>query len=187
LFIDYKAAYDSIRRDKLFSAMEEFEILNKLINLTRVTLKRVRCRVKIQKDLSDLFITERGLRQGDILACLLFNIALDKVIRNSGKEMRGTTYHKPVQVLAYSDDLDIIGRSERAVREAFTKLDKEAQLMGLKTNENKTKYMEITTNPTRTEFSAVGKYKFEKVTEFKYLGTLITSNNNIEFRNPPQT
>jgi hypothetical protein len=80
--------------------------------------------------------------------------------------------------LAYADDLDIIGRSERTVREAFTKLDKEAQLMGLKINETKTKYMEITTNPTRTEFFAVGNYKFEKVTEFKYLGTLITSNNN---------
>jgi hypothetical protein len=131
LFIDYKAAYDSIRRDKLLSAMEEFEIPNKLINLTRATLKRVRCRVKIQKDLSDPFITERGLRQGDTLACLLFNIALEKVVRDSGIERRGTIYHKSVQVLAYADDLDIIGRSERAVREAFTKSDKEAQLMGL--------------------------------------------------------
>jgi hypothetical protein len=38
--------------------------------------------------------------------------------------------------------------------------------MGLKINETKTKYMEISTNPTRIEFLAVGKYKFEKVTEF---------------------
>jgi hypothetical protein len=142
------------------------------------TLKRVRCRVKIQKDLSDPFITERGLRQGDTLACLLFNIALEKVIRDSGIERRGAIYHISVQVLAYADDLDIIGRSERAVREAFTKFDKEALLMGLKINETKTKYMEITTNPTRTEFLAAGNYKFEKVTEFKYLGTLITSNSN---------
>jgi sorting nexin-29 len=50
LFIDYKAAYDRIRRDKLLSAMEEFEIPNKPINLIRATLKRVRYRVKIQKD-----------------------------------------------------------------------------------------------------------------------------------------
>jgi hypothetical protein len=51
--------------------------------------------------------------------------------------------------------------------------------MGLKINETKTKYMEITTKPTRLEFLAVGNYKFEKVTELKYLGTLITSNNNM--------
>jgi hypothetical protein len=33
--------------------------------------------------------------------------------------------------LAYADGLDTTGRSEIAVREAFIKLDKEAQLMGL--------------------------------------------------------
>jgi hypothetical protein len=49
--------------------------------------------------------------------------------------------------------------------------------MGLKINETKTKYMEISTNPTRIELLATGNYKFVKVTEFKYLGTLITSNN----------
>jgi hypothetical protein len=49
LFIDFKAAYDSIRRDKLLMAMEEFEIPRKLINLTKITLMKVRCRVKIQK------------------------------------------------------------------------------------------------------------------------------------------
>jgi hypothetical protein len=119
LFIDYKAVCDSIRRDKLFSAMEEFEIPDKLINLT-ATLKRVRCRVKIQKELSAPFITERRLRQGDTLACLLLNTEFEKVIRDSGIERRGTIYHKSVQVLAYADDLDIIGRSERDVRVAFT-------------------------------------------------------------------
>jgi hypothetical protein len=31
-----------------------------------------------------------------------------------------------VQVLAYADDLDIIGRSERDVKEAFIKLDNAA-------------------------------------------------------------
>jgi hypothetical protein len=67
--------------------MEEFEIPNKLINLTRANLKRVRYIVKIQKDVSDPFITERRrLRQGDTLACPLFNTALEKVIRDSGIE-----------------------------------------------------------------------------------------------------
>jgi hypothetical protein len=36
-----------------------------------------------------------------------------------------------VQVLAYADDLDITGRSERDVKEAFIKLNNEAQKIGL--------------------------------------------------------
>ncbi|PSN36944.1 hypothetical protein C0J52_20054, partial [Blattella germanica] len=83
LFIDFKAAYDSIDRQELFKVMEEFEIPKKLINLTKATLKNVKCRVKIQNQPSDEFMTHKGLRQGDALSCLLFNIALEKVIRES--------------------------------------------------------------------------------------------------------
>jgi hypothetical protein len=46
--------------------------------------------VKIQNSLSEPFTTERGLRQGDALARMLFNIVLDKAIRDSGIEIRGT-------------------------------------------------------------------------------------------------
>jgi hypothetical protein len=38
LIVDFKGAYDSIYRDKLFKAMEEFAIPTKLISLTKITL-----------------------------------------------------------------------------------------------------------------------------------------------------
>ena len=113
------------------------------------------------------------------LACLLFNLALEKVIRDSGIERRGTIFHKSIQILGYADDLDIVGRSERSIRDAFTSLDTEAQQMGLKINESKTKYMEVTRKPSKIEFFEIAGYKFKKVTEFKYLGSLITSDNNM--------
>jgi sorting nexin-29 len=144
--------------------MQEFEIPVKLINLKRATLKRV----KLQGHLSDPFLTQRGLRQGDAQACLLFNIALEKVIRDLGIERRGIIYYKSVQVLAYANDLDISGSSERDVKEAFIKLNNEAQEMGLNINEEKTKYKETTAEPTKNKYLHVGNYIFEKVTEFKY-------------------
>jgi hypothetical protein len=103
--------------------------------------KRMKCRIKLQGHLSEPFLR---LRQGDALACLLFNIALEKVIRDSGIEKRGIIYYKSVYVVAYADGLDVIGRSEKDVKEAFIKLNNEAQKMGLNINEEKTKYMEIT-------------------------------------------
>jgi sorting nexin-29 len=65
LFVDFKAAYDSIYRDKLFKAMEVFAIPTKLISLTKITLSRVKCKVKIQNNQSAPFVTENGLKQGD--------------------------------------------------------------------------------------------------------------------------
>jgi hypothetical protein len=85
-----------------------------------------------------------------------------------------------VQVLAYAEDLDIIGRSERDVKEAFIKLNNEAQKMGLNINEEKNKYMEITAKPTKNKYLNVGNYRFEKVIEFNYLGTMISYDNNLD-------
>jgi sorting nexin-29 len=179
LFIDFEAAYDSIEREQLFKAMEEFEIPRKMIGLTKAILKNVKCRVKIQNQLSGTFATQKGLRQGDALSCLLFNIALEKVIRESGIDTRGTVFHKSTQLLAYADDVDIIGRTERAVSEAFIKLEEAAKRMGLIINQDKTKYLAAVNTTSRRDFIIINSYKFECVTGFKYLGTIITNDNNI--------
>ena len=39
LFIDFKSAYDTVRREQLYNAMSEFNIPNKLIRLTRMTME----------------------------------------------------------------------------------------------------------------------------------------------------
>lgn len=50
--------------------------------------------------------------------------------------------------------------------------------MDLKINEGKTKFMKVTVNPTNTECFKAGNHTFGKVSEFKYLGTSITSNDS---------
>jgi hypothetical protein len=65
------------------------------------------------------------------------------------------------------------------VKEAFLNLEKAAKEIGLTINEDKTKFMEITEHPTNLCFLEVDGYKFEKVTQFKYLGTSITYDNDI--------
>jgi sorting nexin-29 len=92
LFIDFKSAYDSIHREKLLCAMMEFGIPLKLIRLVKTTMTNVQCSVQIQSHLSEPICTTRGVRQGDVLACLLFNIALEKVTRDSGIQTRGTIF-----------------------------------------------------------------------------------------------
>ena len=116
LFIDFKPAYDTTKRDQLYNAMSEFNIPNKLIRLTRMTMENTKSQVKIQSDLSDSITTKKGLRQGDSLACLLFNLALEKFVRNAGGQTSGTIFYKSVQLLAYADDIDIIARSRTALK-----------------------------------------------------------------------
>jgi hypothetical protein len=69
-------------------------------------------------------------------------------------------------VLTYADDIDIRGRTTRAVKETFLKPEKAAQEIGLTVNENKTKYMEITCKQNNMQYLIVKNYKFEKVNEY---------------------
>jgi len=113
----------TIKRDQLHNAMSEFNIPNKLVSFTPMTMKNTKSQVRIQSDLSDSIITKKGLRQGDSLVYLLFNLALEKAVRNAGMQASRTIFYKSVQLLTYADDTDIIARSRATLKEAFLSLE----------------------------------------------------------------
>ena len=55
LFVDFKQAYDSLDRGKIYKIMREFGIPSKLIRLTEMTLKGTVCKVRVEQDLSESF------------------------------------------------------------------------------------------------------------------------------------
>lgn len=63
--------------------MIEFGISRHLVKLTELTMSKVECKIRMEINLLHSFNTNGGLRQGDALSCVLFNIALEKVIHNS--------------------------------------------------------------------------------------------------------
>jgi hypothetical protein len=141
LFIDFKAAYDIIIRNEVYVGMSELNFPTKLIRLTKATLTTVTCCVKIQNDCSESFETRKGLRHGEALSTLLFNVVLEVIVRRVNLQTTGTIYNKETQLLAYADDIDIVGRSQSAVWDAYLAFKIEAAKVGLKINEQKTKYM----------------------------------------------
>ena len=55
----------------------------------------------------------------------------------------------PLMPLAYADDVDIIGRSQREVGVTFCNFAEEARSIGLAVNESKTKLLLSTAKDTR--------------------------------------
>jgi hypothetical protein len=115
-------------------------------------MENTKSQVRIQSDLSDPITAKKGLRQGDSLACLLFNLALEKVVRDTGIQINGTIFYKSAQLLAYANDIDIIARSPTALKKAFLSLKRAAGVMGLKINEKRAKYMTSRTNTNQSSF-----------------------------------
>ena len=93
LFNDFKVAYDTIDRKELRSIMQRYHFPGKLIRLLEATMNGMQCKVRVSNLSSESFESHRGLRQGNGLSCLLFNIALQGVIRGArldkGSWLRG--------------------------------------------------------------------------------------------------
>jgi Reverse transcriptase (RNA-dependent DNA polymerase) len=133
--------------------------------------------VKIQNDCSEYFETRQGL------STLIFNVVLESIVQRAKLQTNGTIFNKQTQILGYADVIDIIGRSQAAVRETFLALEREANKVGLKISESKTKYM-IAAGSERTirnvgQSVAFGDKTFEVVKELVYLGSLVTPNNDV--------
>jgi len=65
LFIDFKKAYDSVRREVLCNILIESGIPMKLVRIIKMCLNETYCRVQAGKCLSDMVPIKNGLKQGD--------------------------------------------------------------------------------------------------------------------------
>jgi hypothetical protein len=97
--------------------MKEFGVPDKLVSLVKMTLESTNNKVKVQGKMSPSFQIAAGLRQGDPLSTLLFNLSMEKVIRNVKTNPGGSIFNRTRQRLAHADDVVILGRAMRHVTE----------------------------------------------------------------------
>jgi len=81
LFIDFKKAYNSVRKEVLYKILIEFGIPRKLVRLIKMSLTETCSRVWVGKNVSDRFSIRNGLKQVDAVSPMLFNFALEHAIR----------------------------------------------------------------------------------------------------------
>jgi len=66
-FIDFRKAYDSVRKEVLYKILIEFAFPRKLVRLIKMGLTETYSRVRVGKNVSDRFPIRNGLTQGATL------------------------------------------------------------------------------------------------------------------------
>jgi len=67
LFIDFKKAYYSVRREVMYYILTEFSIPMNLVRLIKLYLNKIYSRVRVGKRLSDMFSINNDLKEGGAL------------------------------------------------------------------------------------------------------------------------
>jgi hypothetical protein len=83
--------------------------------------------VKIENITSKPFLISSDVHQGDPLSATIWNLILDSVIKKF--TLRRDVSLKLTQIVAYADDVALLARSLRVLKEIFHKLQNEATLV----------------------------------------------------------
>ena len=154
-----------------------------MLNLViKMFLTETYSRVRVGKNLYEMFPIRNGLKQGDAPSPLLFNFALEYAIKRVQVNRDGLKLNGTHQLLAYADDLNILGGSAHTVKENAEALLVATKEIGLEVNTGKTKYMVMSwdRNAGRGHSVKIDNSSIERVEEFKYLGTTLTDENSIQ-------
>ncbi|EIE88132.1 hypothetical protein RO3G_12843 [Rhizopus delemar RA 99-880] len=122
LLLDQEKAYDRVHPEYLRQVMLQFGFPPSLVSTICKLFFETHIHLNINGFITTPFTQERGLRQGDPLSPLLFNIAFDPFLRSivNDTAIKGLQYRSsptpsglnlvpppPVKILAYADDIAV--------------------------------------------------------------------------------
>ena len=93
------------------------------------------------------------MKQGEALSPLLFNFSLEYAIRRVQVNQDGLKLNGTHQLLAYADDVNILGGGIHTVKENAEALVAATKEIGLEVNADKTKYISCFEIRTQDEFT----------------------------------
>ena len=189
-FVDFKQAYDRIRRDLLWAKLEARGLGGAWLAAVRALYAEVPMAIRTDEDLLDCFLATLGLKQGCPLSPTLFGLYIDdfedflKAAVRAGEQLDlpflGTLM---VVVLLYADDMALLATTAAGLQAQLGVLHTYCERSAIVVNTAKTKVLLLA--GARSAAAAVvkaqaaglrfGGVQLEVVSSFRYLGIMFAA------------
>ncbi|KAH0810075.1 hypothetical protein GEV33_012716 [Tenebrio molitor] len=178
---DLKAAFDNVERDLLWEYLRKKGINEHLVTKIEEIYEETISRVRVDGRVSECFKTYKGVRQGCPLSPSLFAAFIGDIEEMFRKGQAGGVVvgKEKVWSLAYADDLVVLAREEKGMKEMLGNMEKYMRRKKLTVNVEKSKMMVFRKGGGRRKINEWRweKDKIEEVKEFKYLGYVMNERN----------
>ena len=106
----------------LFHKLEDMNINGNFLLTLQNMYENTKCAVKLNNKLTQFFPCMQGVRQGDPLSPILFNLYINDIFKELKEAGCDPVYLKdgdPINGLAYADDLVLISRTREGLQKAI--------------------------------------------------------------------
>ena len=178
-FIDLRKAFDTIWRVGLFYKLLKSDIPPKLFQIIFSMYSNTTNRIKFSNGLSKVFQSECGVKQGDVLSPLLFNIFLDDIVKELKKYKCDPVQicNTSVNCLLYADDIVLLSESKSGLQTSLNVINEYCTNWKLHVNVDKSKVVVFNSNG-RTHINEFyyNNNVIQTVPKYCYLGIMLHYN-----------
>ena len=195
-FIDPTKAFDYVSREGLYIVLRKLGCPQKLLNLIRSLHLGMMATVAYENEESKAFLVNNGVKQGCVLAPILFNIYFSLIrhafegndegiylrSRHDGglfniSRFRAKTKVRELTVreLIFTDDAALVAHSEESLQRLLDKFSESCKSFGLRISLKKTVIMHQGSVGSNFEIT-LDENSLSSVDKFCFLGSTITKN-----------
>ena len=191
VFIDFRKAFDSIDRNKMFKILEAYGVPSLIVDAIKIMYINTSAVVLTPEGETDPFPIDTGVLQGDPLAPFLFIVCLDYALRKSISNIDGLTLKKrrssrhPAEVLPdldFADDICLFEDKLEAAEDLLHRVEKASKEIGLFLNAAKTKFIHLNPTVAGAPLYALDGSHIDLVEDFKYLGGYTNTAHDVKSR-----
>ena len=159
--LDQEKAYDKITHPYLWRILEKFAFPRETIDMIKILYKDAPTSVIINGVISSPYRVTRGVRQGDPMSCILFDLSIKPLaasIRSSS--IRGINIpnlEENAVASLFADDTTVILTEHDSFSDLVKILDKWCEVSGAKFNVQKTKIIPIGTKDYQKKLAETRK------------------------------